>query len=86
MLSACPEKPSRLQDVEFGAEGHSIAAVEGAGSVQLVDDTPDEATVRSYIKNLRKALKKDLLFFNGIVVGYRARRGNWNVISFKVLF
>lgn len=25
------------------------------------DDTPDEATVRSYIKNLRKALKKDFI-------------------------
>jgi DNA-binding response OmpR family regulator len=37
------------------------------------DDTPDEATVRSYIKNLRKALKKDFIQSQR-GVGYRFER------------
>lgn len=37
------------------------------------DDTPDESTVRSYIKNIRKALKKDFIQSQR-GVGYRFER------------
>lgn len=37
------------------------------------DDTPDESTVRSYVKNLRKALKKDFIKSQR-GVGYRFER------------